>query len=83
MRKIEDIKKSITDDLLCGDSTVYFEHGFTNFPVIEGKTIVGVDNTHIYTKMGNKMRLKSLKKESLIKIENTLKNYFKFVAQTV
>lgn len=83
MRKIEDIKKSITDDLLKGDSTVYFEHGFTNFPVIEGKTIVGVDNTHIYTKMGNKIRLKSLKKESLIKIENTLKNYFKFVAQTV
>lgn len=83
MRKTEVIRDAIVNDLLCGDSTVYFEHGFTNFPVIEGKTIVGVTPKHVITKMGNTIRLKSLKKWDLMKVENTLKEYFNFVAQTV
>ena len=81
MRKTADILSTIVDDLLCGDSTVYFEHGY-NSPKLGTRTIIAVSTKQVIFKSGTKS-LKTLKRDELLMVEKELKNYFEFVKQTV
>lgn len=81
MRKIEDIKKTIVTDLLCGDSSVYFEHGYP-YPKLGNRKIIAVTTKEVVFLAGSKA-LTRLKRDELLMVEKELKNYFEYVKQTV
>lgn len=81
MRTKKDVLNSIVNDKLCGDSTIFFEHGFT-LPKIGTRILMGVDTKNAYFRSGKKT-LSRLKYNELIDIEKNLINYFNFVATTV
>ena len=81
MRKTADIHTTIVDDLLCGDSTIYFEHGYP-YPKLGTRAIIGVSTKQLIFKVGTKS-LKALKRDELLIVEKELKKYYEFVKTTV
>ena len=81
MRTTADIFSTIVDDLLCGDSTIYFEHGY-QCPKLGTRTIIGVSTKQVIFKAGTKT-LKRLKRDELLMVEKELKKYYEFVKTTV
>ena len=60
MRKTADIHTTIVDDLLCGDSTIYFEHGYP-YPKLGTRAIIGVSTKQVIFKVGTKIpRIKGM-----------------------
>lgn len=78
MRTLKDVLNTITEDILCGNSTIAFEHGF-ELPKLGTRAITMVDTTHIYYRNGDKKKLTTLNKQDLLKVEKSLREYIKFV----
>ena len=81
MRKSDDIRKTIANDLLCGDSSIFFEHGYTQ-PKLGNRKIIAVTPQQVVFLSGAKA-LTRLKRDELLMVEKELKNYFEFVKTTV
>lgn len=81
MRTTENILDNIQNNLLAGDSTIYFEHGYT-YPKIGNRQIIGVTPKQVIFKVGTKSFSK-LKRGDLLKIESEIINYYNFVKETV
>ena len=81
MRKADDIRKTITEELLCGDSSVYFEHGF-QYPKLGTRKIIAVTTKQVVFLAGAKA-LTRLKRDELLMVENELKKYFEHIKQNV
>jgi hypothetical protein len=81
MRTREDITKNIKENLLAGDSTIYFEHGYT-YPKIGNRAVIGITPKQVIFKAGTRSFSK-LNRTELVKIEQEIINYYNFVKATV